>query len=142
MPSMVSSKEKTPTTKALSHSSGGSSSAASNSIKRPRTTAILATAEGTPAARDVVISSAAQRNSFFNPIIMMAWRNEVISQLRPNPAELINRSRLKDSVGSRLKTSSISTVLACLRIRLISVMMLTCAGRMVWPVIRTGLANQ
>ena len=43
---------------------------------------------------DVVISNAAQRNSFFRPSSITACRKEVISQLKPKPAELIKRSRL------------------------------------------------
>src|SRR5659263_532765 len=97
MPSMVSSKENTPTTKALSHSSGDSSSAARSSINRPRTTAMLPTAGGAPREREVVISRADQRNSFLRPRIMIAWRKDVILQLSPNPDELIKRRRLNDS---------------------------------------------
>jgi len=54
MPSMVSSSENTPVTKALWHSSPGSRhSAASSSISRPRTTASGPTAGAMPPAREV-----------------------------------------------------------------------------------------
>ena len=141
-PSITSSSENTPTTKALSHSSGESSSAVSNSIRRPRTTAVWPTAGGVPPAREVVKSRAAQRNSFLRPRIITAWRNEVISQDRPNPEELMKRSRLKDSVGSFLSRASISSVLACWRTRLISWMMVACVGRMVRACTSCGWANQ
>jgi len=142
-PSKLSSSEKMPTTKALSHSSGGSASAARSSIRRPRTTAVVPTAGDTPlAAAEVVISKAAHLKSFFRPSSITACLNEVISVRSPNPAELMKRSRLNERVGSRLSTSSISAVLACLRTRLISWRMAACEGRRVCPSIMVGLANQ
>jgi len=54
----------------------------------------------------------------------------------------MKRSRLKDSVGSFLSRSSISAVLACLRTRLMSWMMVACEGRMVVALTSEGLANQ
>lgn len=54
----------------------------------------------------------------------------------------MKRSRLKDSVGSFLSRSSISAVLACLRTRLMSWMIVACEGRMVWAFTSAGLANQ
>ena len=68
-------------------------------MRRPRTTAVWPTAGAVPSLREVVSSSAAQRNSFFSPRIITAWRNEVISHDSPKPEELMKRSRLNDSVG-------------------------------------------
>ncbi|MNY81804.1 hypothetical protein D3C86_2235620 [compost metagenome] len=54
----------------------------------------------------------------------------------------MKRSRLKDSVGSFLSKSSISAVLACLRTKLMSWMIVACEGRMVVALTSEGLANQ
>ncbi|MNT89006.1 hypothetical protein D3C72_2296550 [compost metagenome] len=66
----------------------------------------------------------------------------MISHDRPKPDELMKRSRLKDSVGSFLSKSSISAVLACLRTKLMSWMIVACEGRMVVALTSEGLANQ
>ena len=131
-----------PTTKAWSASSGGRVSSASSSIRRPRTTAVWPTEEGVPLLREAVSSSAAQRNSFFRPMSITAWRNEVISRDRPKPAELMRRIRLKARPASFLSTSSISSVLACLRTWLISSMMLAWDGVSSLVSTRAGRANQ
>ena len=141
-PSITSSSENTPTTKALSHSSGESSSAVSSSIRRPRTTAVWPTAGGVPPAREVVSSSAAQRNSFFNPMSITAWRNEVISRVMPKPAELIRRMRLKARPASFFSTSSMASVLACCRTRLMSCTMLAWPGDSSLACTSAGRANQ
>ena len=108
----------------------------------PRTTAVWPTAGALPPVRDVVMSNAAQRNSFLRPRIITAWRNEVISQDRPNPEELMKRSKLKDRVGSFFSRSSISAVLLWLRTRLINCKMMACDGRTVRVCTKSGVANQ
>ncbi|MNV46956.1 hypothetical protein D3C71_1388040 [compost metagenome] len=74
--------------------------------------------------RDAVSSSAAQRNSFLSPINITACRKDVISRFSPKPAELMMRIRLNASPASFFSTSSMSSVLACLRTWLMSSMML------------------
>ncbi len=102
---------------------GGSSlmnSRASNSIKRPRITAVWPTIGLVLPYLEAVSSSAAQRKSFFKPMIITACRNEVISRALLKPAELIRRIRLKAKPASFLSTSSIASVLAWRRSRLMS----------------------
>ena len=142
MDSITSSNEKMPTTKAWSASSGGMLSSASNSINRPRTTAVWPTEDGAAPVRAAVSSRAAQRNSFFSPSSITAWRKEVISRFSPNPAELMRRMRLNARPASFFSTSSISSVLACLRTRLMRWTMLACAGESSLVSTSEGRANQ
>ena len=49
----------------------------------PVASGCVPTAGASPATRDVVSSSADQRNNFFRPSIITAWRNDVIWLARP-----------------------------------------------------------
>ncbi|MNT98121.1 hypothetical protein D3C72_2406320 [compost metagenome] len=72
MLSMASSSEKMPTTKACSASSSLMNSRASSSIKRPRMTAVCPMAGLVVPNLEAVSNKAAQRNSFFKPMIITA----------------------------------------------------------------------
>ena len=117
-------------------------SAANSSISRPRTTAVWPTDEGMPLWREVVSSRAAQRNSFFSPSSITAWRNEVISRAMPKPDELINLIRLKAKPASFFSSASISSVLACARTKLIRPKILVWAGVTSLVCTKAGRANQ
>ena len=75
-------------------------------------------------------------------MIITAWRNEVISRAVPKPAELIRRIRLKASPASFFSTSSISSVLAWRRSRLMSWMMLAWLGASSLVSTTAGRENQ
>ncbi|MNU07958.1 hypothetical protein D3C72_2537950 [compost metagenome] len=66
----------------------------------------------------------------------------MISRFSPKPAELMMRIRLNASPASFFSTSSISSVLACLRTWLMSSMMLACEGVSSLVSTSEGRANQ
>ena len=111
-------------------------------MSRPRTTAVWQMAGGGPPSRVAVNSSAAQRNSLRRPRIITASRNELTSRRRPKPAELISRIRLNASPASFFSTSSMASVVAWVRNRLISSMMWAWAGGSSWVCTSDGRANR